>query len=129
MTSLLTTLIRAESGESASVPDAFFMDDAPPSMLGSSKPGVGLGALSSQIHKIPKSQLAPLSPGGLANAFAAATASNQSLQQTHPSDRPQPGTSHMRDLFALPWNSVYFNASYGNVPWPVRMLLPLFSLW
>eukprot|EP00959_Pyramimonas_sp_CCMP1952_P108589 2270347-Pyramimonas_sp.AAC.1 len=60
-----------------------------------------------------------LTPGGLANAFAAATSNNQMLEQIAPVNRPQPGTVGMRDFFMLPWNSVYFNASYGNVPWPV----------
>lgn len=58
--------------------------------------------------------------GGLTNAIAAATSNNALLERTAPADRPQPGTSAMRDFFVLPWNSVYFNASYGNVPWPVR---------
>jgi hypothetical protein len=58
--------------------------------------------------------------GGLTNAIAAATSNNALLERTAPADRPQPGTSAMRDFFVLPWNSIYFNASYGNVPWPVR---------
>jgi hypothetical protein len=58
--------------------------------------------------------------GGLTHAIAAATSNNAQLERTAPADRPQPGTSAMRDFFVLPWNSVYFNASYGNVPWPVR---------
>jgi len=65
------------------------------------------------------SRQSAIGPGGLANAFAAATSTNQALVQVHPSQRPQPGTAALRDLFLLPWNSVYFNASYGNVPWPV----------
>jgi len=60
-----------------------------------------------------------MTPGGLANAFAAATSNNQMLEQVAPANRPQPGTVGMRDFFMLPWNCVYFNASYGNVPWPV----------
>jgi hypothetical protein len=112
--------------------DERFVDTTSPAELGGLQiPMMGSGVVTEGVSgswskKSPPVAMgvSPVRAGGLTNAIAAATSNNQVLQQTAPADRPQPGTSAMRDFFVLPWNSVYFNASYGNVPWPVRVPPP-----